>query len=371
MKALPELIRKNAGFALLVANIALALIAFVAYDPLELIHTGYAGSELLARAASRETDVREIRIVSPEGNGFSVKMTRLSRVAEQKFDKKAGPSHEWKVRITDGHGAAEYTADSERVRELFSSLREARRYYALKRTPEKDRDLELGTDQQGKTICPQVILVTESGREETLCLGRASGGESYVRAGDETEVFLVQANLRTAIGSQDATFFRNRRVITPEISAAQIEALSAEFPGGNRKLTIAHPPKGGGWELHGYASGPADTAAVEPLLNDIVSWKAVSFPAEVPKSADRKRAATLHLYMKAAGVSAKGGPPGRGREVRLEVLAGKDDNNYFVRAADGTLFEVSSYSLADLFEAETKLMGRSTGGLRLPEERRR
>ena len=372
MKSIFHLVRLNAGFALLVTNIVLGLVALAIYDPFGLVGRGYTGSALLARGAGRETDVREVRITFPDNGGYTVRMTRMSQVPGQKLDEQAGPQFQWKARITKGPGGspAEYAADRERIRELFRSLREARRYYGLKRSPEKDRDLELAKDEQGRNICPQLTLVTENGKEQTLYLGRASGGESYVRVGEENEVFLVQANLKSAIGGADAHFFRNRSVIVPELGIAQIQALSAEFPAQNRKLSIAIAAKGGGWELHGYAQGPADTSAVEELLSEILSWKATSFPAEVPKDADRKQALTLTIYTRTTPLSGKAEPhPTKGGQVRLDILGSRDTNNYFVRTADGSLYEVSSAALGNLFEAQTKLAGRGRGPIRLPEER--
>lgn len=353
-------IRQNLGFSLLVANAFLLLVAFLSYDPFGLIQTGYAGADLLVEGLSKEAQVTRIEIIDPQWKNGKVELSRAKRISDQKLDKKAGERFDWELKVTTEAGTNAYRADRERVRELFNALREAKRYYALKRSPEKDRELDMGKDEAGRYVCPQLTLRGESGKEKTICVGRATGGESYARVGEEEKVYLTQTNLRTVLGSGELAFFRDRRLIPGELKAEDVLALSVNFENPKRKLSLAPADgKKGGWTLHGMVSGKADGSAAESLLNDILNLKAVSYPETLPKDVDRKQSLELLIITK-----------GRKEPFRLEVLGKKDYSTYYVKPEDGVLREVSSVFLADVFAPAEKLLARSRqapSDLQLPE----
>ncbi len=391
--------RENAPVLLFAFNLLIgaALLAQLAFSG-----GGYRSASPVLEL--EQSAVREVEIRDPRQN-LQVRLVRgqeLPRVAparEEEFDPRKAmdrmesqlnrnAEYNWELVVVaapikiarkgekevkgekDAPAERRYGADGERVKALFTALGDARRYYAVPRSPEKDRDLEMGKNDRGEYETPRVIFRLASGGEQVLYLGRTRAGssEAYVRLGEEDQIFLVETDLRQAAGAADAYFFRDRSVWGRKLSLDGVTGLVARFREKKNNVTLMHSAEG--WTMSAPLAGKVRPTEISSLLNDIVDWKADAFPLELPEEIEKDSAFDLEISYKEemTGVPAP---------LRLTVLGKKDYSTYYIRrvAEKGEepqpIMQVTSVYLGDFYEPERKLIDRpgaagAGAGLGLP-----
>ena len=345
-----QLLRQNAGFALLVTNVVLLIGLLLTYDPLGLIDRDYSASSPVLDIDQGK--LQEIEIVDPNSADKKIRLVKgalLNEAVQKKGDKKKAPEYSWKLILADATGTREYEGDRERVRDLFVSLNQARRYYSLKRTPELEKKLELGKNEKGAYRCMRLTFRMANGKTSTLSLGRASGAESYVQLDEDNDVFLARANIKSAAGSGNPSFFRNRFFMPPDLKLDNLTLIKAQFK--KKKDNVLLQKSGKDWSLLEPVRGSALSRAAESLASDIINWKANSFPEQLPEDLDLKKAFVLEIVYNQTLTSP--------RPIRFEILGRKDHSTFFLRDEKGTLYSVSSYVLNDLFEPADKLLDKN------------
>ncbi len=339
MNALFGKIRSNPGVTLFFANVGLVIVLILVQDPFGMFKTGYAGARPLLRVS--QEDAVSIEIESPD-------RPLLRLVRKDKLNVKKNEPAEFVWEVEQAGAKSKLTADRERVRDLFSGIEKARRYYGINRSAESEKDAEMGQDSKGRLLCMQVRITNASGKMSSLCVGKSSlrGNDSYVRLNDEDTIFLVEENLRTAFGSGDPEYFRNRRLL-PEITKEEITGINASGTGKPVQITR----NGSAWQMISPVPGNVNTSEMNLLLGDIIEWKAVSFPREIPKDLDRKKSLRIEIQYKQNMTDLK--------TASFEVLGQKDFSSYILKDADGNLFEITSLYLSHLLEPEEKLIEKS------------
>ena len=352
--------RENAGSLLMGLNLLLLLLVFFLYDPFQLIDRDYSGSRPLLEA--KAADIKSLEIKDPDLPGVAITVSRGNAlpVTGKKglAPGKAAQSYNWKTVVNRAGSSETYTGDRERVETLLKEIARARRYYALDRTPAKDKQYDMSKAPDGGCKCMSIAVVDQAGKRNVLYLGKSVGAEIHVRLNDEDEIYLVRANLKSSAGSGDALFFRNRRLISEDVRRDMVATFKAVFPRGK---DVILSKSGKDWALLSPIQGAARTRSADALVDGVLNWQARSFPTKLPDKVDRSKAFALEIEYR-LNVSER-------KKLRFEGLGRKDSSTYFVRNAAGVLHEVSSFDLNDLFEPGKRLLkpkGGGPGGVRLP-----
>jgi len=397
-------VRRNAPSLLIAANLLVVFLWALA-GAFEGCASGYGASAPVLDVS--QSQVERIEIIDPDLNlpGRAIALVRGERLPKSEWEREelpeeasgwekfqrslwdsASPEYRWTLVLPaardgvgdPGEGAAEdageakpngeaiaareFPADPARVRDLFEGVLNARRYYAVERSPQKDVDLEMGKDSRGRWNSLQLRFLFESCASHTIHVGRSSlsGSESYVRLDEEDRIYKVRANLRSVAGAGEAMYFRDRRVMPQTLSADSIRSLRV-IPGEDEGVGVILNKTAGSWQLQAPVAAQAREEAVDALLNDIVGWNAVSFPEAPPKDSEEFAPFTLVIeYSNAGDISAT-------HSLRLEVIARRNFSNYVLRTPGGALVEVSSLYLEDLLEPQRTLVAGEGPALRSSE----
>ena len=361
MSAYIRTLKENAGVTIFVTNLALTILVFFIYDPFGLTVRDYNSSAPLL--AADQTRVSKIEIIDPNISGKKIILTKGSKLPEPEAGSKtkpsdpgktkfAGPRFAWKLDIQDQKDVAlseSYGADQDRVDDFFERLSELKRYYSVKRSPEKDKTLEMYVNKNGDYYSLSVKFHMGDGKTHTLYTGRSKGGESYVRLDQENDIWLVRSNIKSRVGAGELFYFRNRRFLPGNVSSDDIVSVEAKFKGSTPDLRLSK--SGPTWSLEKPLQARANLSAVSSLLGDITGWKASAFPEKTPEGLDKKRAFDLTLNF-----NSQTGPA----QIQLEVL-GEKNSTFYVKRKDKSeyIYEVYSAYLGDLFDAEKKLTEKS------------
>ncbi|MBX7056578.1 MAG: DUF4340 domain-containing protein [Leptospirales bacterium] len=367
MSELLQRLRRNAGVLALLLNLGLASVLYFQYNPLNLIATGYQAADPLLEAY--QEDVQTLRILDPDlGSDNVVALVRGEQLppdqwkdpppaeesAWQKFKrsvlKREHPEYAWQLVQQRAGGEVQFGADPDRIRDLFTALRDARRYYGVDRSPERDRDLEMGKDSRGRYANLRIETVSPSGEKHTLFIGRAaaSGAESYVRLDEESVIFQVATNLRSVLGGGDMDYFRDRRVLPLEWKRESLTGLHLQVRGQSLALQF----ESGNWRLPASPGIKIKNEEVNLIAGDIFAWRAQSFPATAPADLDQRFAGVLRLEL-AAREAASTTPP---QILEYQILGRRNFSSYVLRTAAGAMVEVNSIYLEDLYDPARKLV---------------
>lgn len=333
-------IKKNPGAALFSGNIVLFGVWILLQDPFGLSNLLFASRNRVVRLDFSRVTAIEVR--SSERQSV-VRMERGARLpGEEKSDKPA--VYQWNMTRQVAGKTDSLAADRDRIKDLFAALERARRAYSMPLSPENERTAEINADSSGAPRCTVLILTQEGGKSAKLCIGKSSlrGNDSYVRADEENDIYIVEENLKTAVGAGDPDFFRNRRLL-PDMERDMITAISTSGP---RPVQLVHAAQK--WQMTSPVPAAVNASQMSLLLGDLVDLKAAAFLTEVPKDLDRKKAFELTLQFKSNMVDAQ--------IYKLSVLGQKDFSAYVVRDPSGQLAEVTSMYLADLLDPEEKLI---------------
>lgn len=388
-----ETLRNNPGGTLVAGNLLLAVILFFQFNPLGLFATGYAGADPIldiTQADIQKLEIRDPDFDSNSGTAVQASQTVLTLVRQsqlprgewsQQPDESAlfdqlHPEFAWQLKIRRGDIEQEFAADAERVADLFQKLTDARRHHYVPRSPEKDRDLQMSSDQTGRYEGLSITFQLNGGESHTLYVGRSSlrGNQSYLRLDDETEIYLAETNLRSVAGPGEPDYFRNRRLVPAGIEAAAITAIHAEFSGAGGLVSLVKD--GGIWRMQSPpVAGKIREDQVQQIASDIVEWKAIAFPGSQSGAAnagttdeavlrealkDFETPAAFPFALRVEYTTA-GNLTDRS-ELIFTVLGRKNFSNYLVRTVDGTLSEISSVFMEDLLNPREKLLDQQQGG---------
>lgn len=370
LSAHPE--KRNLGLAGL--NLALLFLLFVQFNLIGLFATGYEAADLLLDLD--QEDVEAIVIRDPD---FKNKRVRLVRQKEKKLERSQGHSKDsskkdsffssfyksapaqyaWQLELydiretkdakTEEKQKSVYPADAQRIAEFFLSLRQARRYYAVPRTSEKEKAIGMQRDSQGKYANLQITFLFSPEKKTLLYLGRASSrsGENYVRRDEEKNIYLVQTDLRGKIGSAEPLYFRDRRILSTAVQEKGLISIMAQKKQKGRERVIAHfTYNGKEWNLQSPPStlgAKVRPGAVQSFVKDIFSWKASEFPEKLPKGLDSRYAFTLTLRYKETGDIQE-------KEIKLDILGREGYSDYVLIMPDKSLRKVSSVYLEDILD---------------------
>ena len=375
LKANPE--KRNLGLAAF--NLLLIFILLFQFNLIGLFATGYEAADLLVDLEQTQLDAIEIH--DPD---FKNKKVRLVRQKEQElehsqwyikesqkeasffssFYNRVPAQYAWQLEVYDTQTEGKektsktekkeqstvrkaiYSADVQRVVELFESLKEARRYYAVPRTPEKEKAIGMQKDSQGKYANLQINFVLSPEKKISLYLGRTSSGrENYVRRDEEKNIYLVQTDIRSKSGSAEPEYFRDRRILSNRIQEKGILSLMARKKEGTAIAHFVH--NGKEWNLQfpnpTLRGGKVRSGAIQSFIQDMLSWKASAFPESPSKALDSRYAFQLVLrYKERETVQEK--------ELVLQILGREGYSDYFLAMPDQSLRKVSSVYLEDILD---------------------
>ncbi len=181
-------------------------------------------------------------------------------------------------------------ADVERVSELFQSLQEVRRYYAIPRTKEKESSSGMLVDTNGNYIGLHLVFYFTNNKKQTLYIGSSTkkADESFVRLNDEKEIYIAKTNIRLKSGVGDESYFRNKKLWPKEIDLTSLSGLTVQIKNNNQPLLQLNK-LGTEWSMpFPPSTSKLKQASIQTFLQDIVSWQVTSFLKVIPKDLDPK-----------------------------------------------------------------------------------
>ncbi|MCB1172315.1 MAG: DUF4340 domain-containing protein [Leptospiraceae bacterium] len=358
-------IREYRGAILLGINVCLVLLLVFGQNALNLFASGYAGASPLVDAA--EDEIARIEIRESSSGAWQVQLERGDKHKTRSPAKDANNTelqpetpkellYDWQLRIgRDGSGTQEYAVDRDRLRDLIEGLQNVRDYYGLKRDAQRERELQMTVDDKGQFQGLQIALYAKADtRPVILYVGHSKSGasQSYVRLDNQDTIYLVDVNLRSLAGSGEADYFRKRRLFGDDIKGDSITMLDARYRKGNQNVQIAK--QGQEWVLIRPQQMALDSAEIGSLLRDIADWKADSFHAVLPDTADSAAEITLQVYYNAHGTITDQ------LNTTVRIVPKKDSTTlYYVQPEQGgDWYELSSIYLSDLAEASERYQKR-------------
>lgn len=347
MKRWIDIILKNPGLSLLGANAFLLVLLVLTYNPFGI--GSYERSRSILQADKGKIQAITLRY----GDGTSVSLERTTEVWPPRKESvpdptgsgkaKAEVEYHWRLSASSQKETLTYAADRERVRDLLSALDGMRRFYDMPATEENRKKFEIGDRS------PSVSVRDDSGKEVVFRIGltAARSDSSYLMVEGDSSIYQIETNLRPRLGVGDMSFFRDRSVLPADLTGDSLASIAILFP----KHTVRIAKAGSEWQMIEPTPGKLRDDMLRPLLEDLVGWKARSFPAKLPDGIKREPGRIEITYHRGST------DPG---VVQVEMEGSKDFGSYFVRIG-GTLYEISSYYLEDLKDPE-KLLDRPARG---------
>lgn len=363
-------LRHNAGASVFALNVVLVILLYFQYNPLNLIATGYEGARPLLD--SRQEDVSAIRVLDPDlGEEVKVSLVRGDQLPAEEWQKPEAedepairrwlgkvirrdrPEYGWNLVVERAGKETQYQADPDRVRDLFSALQEARRYYGIDRSPERDRDLEMGKDSRGRYANLRLEILDDGGRQHTLFVGRSAGGgaQNFVRLNEEDVIYQVETNLRSVLGGGDPLYFRDRRILPAEWKREDLVGIELQ----TADQAIAVNSDGVNWRMPALPGVTVKAEEMNLIAGDLIAWRATSFPETAPDDLDRRFAGTLNVQL----VKKRGNETLREDRLSFEILGRRNFSSYVLLLKEGGLVEVNSIYLEDLYDPARKLVDAS------------
>ncbi len=318
-----SLIKENPALSLVLINVLLLVLLLLP----ETLITWQDDTFL-------EVEKNEITGLHLQYGQMKASLERLDeKVPAEGADDSKEMEYLWKLVLDDGRS---YQADAERMRELLRVLTSMRSQYSLPLEGEARATYQLGNDAVRLTI-------EEDGDRRVLLIGKASqrSNSTYVLVEGQDEIHEVDVNLRSRLGSGDELYFRNRDILPSDLNTGNVSSLAYLEPG----LSVRMARAGSEWQMVEPHPGKLRDDMFRPILDDILRWKARSFPDAIPADARREPARIELTYQKGST------EPG---VVQLDIEAVGEGGIYYVRYND-TLYAVSSYYLEDLKSPESLL----------------
>ena len=358
--------KRNLSLALF--NLFLAFLLLFQFNLIGLFPTGYGASKLLIDL--EQEDVDAIEIDDPD---FKNKRVRLVRQKEKSLPRekwyskgeqkqksfpnnlyeRVAPQYEWELEIytlrkEEGAGSKSvYPVDVQRIAEFFTSLRKARRYYAIPRSPEKEKAIGMQKDSQSRYANLKINFFLSPQKKTTLYFGRAgaSSSENYVRRDEEKNIYLVQTDLRSKSGSAEVAYFRSRQIFDSGISEKGLLSVMFQSKAGDAIAQFVY--NGKEWNLQfpnpSLRGAKVRSNAIQSFVQDMLSWKATEFPDTLAKGLDSRYAFRIVLrYKKKDEVQEK--------ELILNVLGREGYSDYLLSMPDQSLRKISSVYLEDILD---------------------
>jgi len=326
MKAMISFLKENLALSLVAANVLLLLLLVLPGT----LFTGSADSFL-------DIEKGDITVIEFQYGQAKIRLERqsdrLPLHKDEGTDNKPEVEYRWKLNLADGRS---FLADADRMRDLLRTLTVMQSQYSFALEGDARAAYQLGDDAVRLTI-------EEGGDRRMLLVGKSSqrSDATYVMLEGKSDIHELDGNLRARLGSGDELFFRDRAILPPEVDVNSIASLAYLQPNHSVRLARA----GSEWQMVEPRPGKLREDMFRPILDDIVRWKARSFPEAIPPGATKEQARieiTYHRGSTEPGV------------VQLDIEAAGEAGIYYVRYND-TLYAVSSYYLEDLKSPESLL----------------
>lgn len=165
-------------------------------------------------------------------------------------------------------------ADGRRVGTFLGSLGRTERGIPI---PEGEL-ADFGLDDPSFTVS----LTTDEGAEAVLTVGDAAIGPRFYALTDDGGVAVVESRLREDLVGNDASWFRDRRLL--DFSRSQVASVRIEGPEGTLDLRTGDD---GQWWLSGFTR--ADYDAVQELLMALLSLRVDTYAEAVPGAVELAR----------------------------------------------------------------------------------
>ncbi|MDH5655825.1 MAG: DUF4340 domain-containing protein [Spirochaetia bacterium] len=325
-----KIILENTGLSLFGFNLFLLLVIAYLYDPFSLFQKGYEGASSILSVTQENT-----RQITVQSGDLEYRLIKKNQIEDQ---------FEWDLEYKSGASAITHAADPERIKEFFNSIKEAKRFYSFSRTPENDTEMGFSENAAGKCECMTFTFEDENQDKETIYVGRSTtGGESHVRVNDESEIFLVRTDLKSASGFGETDFFRNRRLMPEKVKSDAITSINAKFTDPRRNVQLSKA--GGIWRMVSPAQG---TVRIGTLPEDISEMKADQFLDMLPQDINKESAFTLEIVYKKNLTEAE--------TVSFKILGSKDNDIYYLENQEGNLFQIYSFSFKELYNPVETLL---------------
>ncbi len=315
-----KFINNHKAFSLTMLNLFLVILLLLQKDPLGLFYKTYDNAEAFYKLS--KSDVQKIQY------GRVVESNSLKELYQD--------NGVWKNKISN----SSYKVDEEKLDIFLKSILNAKKFTIV--TNQKDKESEYGFGGNDSFFV-EIYDKTNQSKGKLWIGNLVSGGNfTYVKWNEGSEIYLVEDNLKTAIGRGALDHFINKRINPASFSSDEIIAFSLKDNLDSKK-NYEFIKRDSAWFMGGNEK--ADEEKLKPILSKITSIAPEDVLLEpVPELADLNRYQFSYSYKRGETATT----------LFLEIL-GKDKstNHYYFRLNnESTIYKSSEYQFKDFMQLE-------------------
>ena len=299
----------NRAFFILLLNIILALSVFFIKDPFNYFEKTY--EKAVAFFPVLEKDISEIKISNNQKLAVHLKKNDKSwslLVKEQKIE-----------------------ANLSSVNGLIKSLLNAKKFTELEKTPDDDLGLRNPI---------QVELFSKNGTLGSVLIGSTApkGSYTYVQDKKNQKIYLVEDNLKTAVGRGELDSFYNKRLFPEDLKEANSSKITTSKKQPEENSFSLEKENGDWFFTHLDEKEKINKDKVDSLLSEFNNLLAVKIVFEE----DLK---DLELDESQIEIGYKS------QKVQIQSV-GKNKDNYYLKNLSNPFFiyEISKYSFDSILD---------------------
>jgi hypothetical protein len=322
LEKLKKFIITHKAFSLTMLNIVLVVLVLLQKDPLGIFYKTYDTADSFFQIS--RSDIQKIQ---------------YGRVGESNGSKELYQENGiWKNKISN----SSYRVDEEKLDRFLKSILSAKKFTIVTNNKDKESDYGFGGNE---SFFVEIFDKTNQSKGKLLIGNLVSGGNfTYVKWNEGPEIYLVEDNLKTAIGRGALDYFINKRINPVSFSTDEIIAFSLK-DSFDKKNNYELIKKDSVWFMGGNEK--VEEEKIKPILSKITSISPEDVLLEpVPELADLNRYQFSYSYKRGENPTT----------MFLEIL-GKDksSNQYYFRLNnESTIYKANEYQFKDLIQLNLK-----------------
>jgi hypothetical protein len=240
-----KFLKANLAFSITSANLILILLLLFSKDPFGIFAKTYESSKPFLKP--------ELSSI----NKFTIEKTQLSN-SKLEFNLK---TDSWTV----NYQGSEYPADKDRVDSLVKGFKNAKRFTAVSSSKDKNNEFGFNEDEM------KIEFFNNNNSIGSFLLGSASkdGNSIHVKWMNESEIYLVEENLKNYTSRGEVNYFLNKKISPPNLNTDDIQ--SVELASSSNSYLLS---KSSAWYVEKPSKGLISNEDVNTTLNKLISMNA-------------------------------------------------------------------------------------------------
>ncbi|MCB1176028.1 MAG: DUF4340 domain-containing protein [Leptospiraceae bacterium] len=316
-----QFIKSHPAFSLVSLNLLLLIIVFFQKDPFKIFNKTYDNASPFYEI--KKEDISKIqfeRFNLPESQKLILKESNL-----------------WKVQFKNKL----FKADVDKVSTLINSLLNAKKFTVI--TSSKEKEMEYGF---GNSEAIVVEIFNSSGNSSgKLTIGNATSGNfTYVKWMSSDDIYLVEDNLKTAIGRAGDEFFINNKINPAGLVSADLISVNIKHLD-NPNTSVDLIKKDQSWY---YNSKKVDSVGLTDLLNSITGLNPSGVFTEdnLGELSNTNKYQITYSFKKGENTTS----------IFLDILGKeKSGDNYYIKLNnESTIYIIKESQISSLLDFSTK-----------------